>query len=127
MQSRHRQLKAVMVTCRAAAHLLAASILCGCGGETGGDPAIFGVSPDSAQVAQNQSLTFQAGSNLQIVSVQWQLREGSAAGAIAPFTNQGGFFATYTAPNTPGTYHIDADITVSTNETGRATAIVTVP
>lgn len=103
-------------------------VIVGCGGLTGtGGDLKFNVLPRVTEVAQGASREFEAKARAGVSSVVWSIQEGSAGGTLSPHTGLGRFYATYTAPNTPGTYHVLAEITDSNSETETVTAIVTVP
>jgi hypothetical protein len=64
------------------------------------------------------------------VNVQWSVREGSSGGSITgagALAEQGTikFVAAYTAPATPGTYHIVATLSDNSESTGEAVIVVT--
>ncbi len=75
--------------------------------------------PPTAAVPQGGTLTFSVtatGSNN--TAVKWSVTEGAAGGSV---TSSG----TYTSPNTPGTYHVNAVSQADTELV--ATATITVP
>lgn len=77
------------------------------------------VVPPSAVVATGGSVQFGSlvtGSG--VTTVSWTVREGATGGAVNPDTGY------YTAPGTPGTYHVEAASTAS--PTVKAAAVVTV-
>jgi hypothetical protein len=94
---------------------------CGGGGgpSGGGDPAIsVAVSPNPVSLRINETQVFKATvSDSSDQTVFWSLEEGSQGGAI----NQ---YGTYTAPNSPGTYHVVASS--KADSTKSAVSIVTV-
>ncbi len=85
------------------------------GSQTG---ATVTVSPTDASLSIGASQTFTASvTGVSDTSVTWRLREGSNGGTI---TSAG----VYTAPSTPGTYHIIATSTADSTAAGVATVIV---
>lgn len=41
-----------------------------------------------------------------LASYTWSVQEGVAGGTLLPFVQDGHKYATYVAPQTPGTYHV---------------------
>ncbi len=100
--------------------LLAAAVLtAGCGGGNTPTTYALNISPASVTLAPNQRQAFQSGSvapadsrsSLEPDTVSWEVVEGEAGGTIeaegiTEFSKK--LFATYTAPQNPGTYHVKA-------------------
>jgi|CXWL01.1.fsa_nt_gi hypothetical protein len=111
--------------------LVACCIFLGCAG--GGTVGAFWatLTPETAEVPQLGTKVFEARTfNASTANVVWSLREGVAAGSIATNHTGGRYFATYTAPNQSGVFHLDATVTM-TLEGGfydsPETATITVP
>jgi hypothetical protein len=80
-----------------------------------------GVSPASAKLAPGGSTQFSAAVTGTVnTSVSWTVQEGAAGGAT---TSTG----LYTAPSTPGTYHVVATSVVDPTRSAVATVTVTAP
>jgi hypothetical protein len=84
---------------------------------TGTNPTPVAISPPSALVQTQKTLAFQA-TGSHAASVTWSVAEGDAGGAIT----QGGV---YTAPTSPGTYHVVAKSGTDATQSGNATVTVT--
>lgn len=118
-------MRSVETSCRLAALTflgLALIAQWGCAGAGGsGAPAPW-ISPYNPTVAASSVTQLEAG-YLGVESVDWSVREGAAGGSLAPFTSDNRFFATYTAPSTPGTFHVD----VTFHHTGGGTSSFSSP
>jgi hypothetical protein len=106
--------------------VMAALLLSGCGGEvpdapgTASQAVAVDVQPDSALVLPSQSHAFQASvTGTSNVAVDWSIQEGPASGQITA-TGQ------YTAPATPGSYHVVATSRSDPTQKGVATVTVVV-
>lgn len=93
-------------------------VVAGCGGSTGTPPKSLSLNPATVTIPVGSSQQFTAyltGGSFD--AILWSVVEGAAGGTIS----ESGL---YTAPATPGTYHVQAS--VSTNPSIQATATVTV-
>ena len=107
-----------------AALTLALMAGCGSSGDGSGDnnngnqQVSVTITPPSATVAPGGAQQFSATvANAPSNAVTWNVQEGAAGGTI----NQQGL---YTAPATPGTYHVVAISQVFSNKVGTATVTV---
>jgi hypothetical protein len=104
-----------------------ALLLVGCGGFGGEGPGFAaGIIPDSFTVQVGNTQDLEAVSTRSIQGVVWVVREGAGGGSLSTSSSNGQFVATYTAPGTPGTYHIDATITFAGGGSSQVTAVATV-
>jgi photosystem II stability/assembly factor-like uncharacterized protein len=85
------------------------------GSSSTGGPSTLAIMPPSASVAPNGTLMFACTA----ASCAWSVQEGATGGSVVP--TMGGAGAVYTAPSTPGPYHL-----VATDGTQKATATITV-
>jgi hypothetical protein len=84
-------------------------------------PISITISPASTTLITSGSATFTATvANSTDTAVTWRVAEGAAGGAVT----SGGV---YTAPSTPGTYHVVATSHADTSKTATATVTVTAP
>ena len=104
-------------TAVALAALGACLLVAGCGGGSGSDPVRVTVSPSTATVATGGTQTFTASVYNRGQDVTWSVEEGSTGGTI---TSAG----VYTAPTTPGTYHVIATSVADNSVSGTATVTV---
>lgn len=112
-------------------------LLAGCGGHAGTDPeagikVAYIVTPEKASVATGGTVpllayVLEGGAS----ALEVKVREGSAGGSVTAPANASYSELTYTAPSTPGTYHVDATFTglAGTGDAGKthnASATITV-
>lgn len=96
------------------------------GGGGGGFDQVFDVSPKSATVTTNNTVTITVTAvEYPVSSFNFSITEGTAGGTIVvdPVDQSK---ATYTAPNTPGTYHVVAGFTEPGGEVHQKTVPITV-
>lgn len=86
-----------------------------CGASVEGRATTVDVQPRTATVHTGDNVAFAAN-----VSVDWSVREGPAGGTVAGS-------GLYTAPGTPGTFHVDATSRADPSVTGAATVTVIAP
>jgi hypothetical protein len=101
--------------------------LAGCSGGGGGEPARVFIDPNSVTLERGQTQSFNAESmGMPPAKLAWSVVEGERGGFLVEvqegYTTP--FGATYTAPQTPGTYHIR--VTASYEMSGTVTATATV-
>ena len=101
-----------LLPCLAFSPVLAFLMSCGGSSPHTPPPVVF-VNPATASVLQGGTQLFAASA-----SVKWSVQEGVAGGTVSDS-------GLYTAPNTPGTFHVVATSQTSSGSVGQAT--VTVP
>lgn len=95
-------------------------------GGTGGFDQVFDVSPKSATVIAGQTVTITVTAvEYPVSSFNFSITEGTAGGTIVAYTVDQSK-ATYTAPSTPGTYHVVAGFTEPGGEVHQKTVPITV-
>jgi hypothetical protein len=109
----------------------ALGLVAGCGSLEGGVSPMFGIEPSTTRVQTGQSVTLNAGAvEAGISDVSWSVQEGPRGGTVTAVpTPPGGApstRATYTAPATPGVYHVQAVINRSTPPGVTRSATITV-
>ncbi|HJV38995.1 MAG TPA: hypothetical protein VJ528_09170, partial [Geothrix sp.] len=104
--------------------LLVLTLACGGGGGGGGNsptPVAISVTPTTASLFTGASQTFAATvTGNTNTAVTWTVQEGAPGGTVT----SGGV---YTAPATPGTYHVIATSVADTSKRASATVTVTAP
>lgn len=109
----------VNVAKRLALMLAAAQMACGAARTGPGQSVAVEVSPPSADLYVQQSLGFDAAViGTSATGVTWSIQEGAAGGSVT----SGG---QYTAPTSPGTYHVVATSTADARKSASATVRVT--
>ncbi|MBI2949201.1 MAG: immunoglobulin domain-containing protein [Verrucomicrobia bacterium] len=86
-------------------------------------PVTLSISPSSVTMAPNatQSFIVTVSGTTNLVDLRWRVQEGTAGGSLLPILAATNL---YTAPATPGTYHIIVSSDADTNRTATATVTV---
>ena len=88
-------------------------------------PVVVTIYPTSAKLAVGKSVDLKADvSGGASSGVTWAVEEGEAGGSVKLQESGSSLYCTYTAPKTPGTYHLTATSTADKSKS--ATADITV-
>ena len=126
----HRRILRTMKAAAIALACLGAFAGLGCaglGGTCAG--AVGGVFPNFATVETGGTVVFESTAfncSSSLSTITWAVQEGEPGGTVEPFREDGKYFATYTAPPDPGTYHVVATAWFANGSAMESSSTVTV-
>ena len=106
------------------------AVLSGCGGGSQKLDKHIGIDPEQTSLSIGQQQTFRAITlDVNPQTIVWKVKEGDVGGNVVVVPENGfplDYTINYTAPQTVGTYHVQAVAAFSDGETQTATATVEV-